>query len=457
MAERLPLRTLCAYTAGKGVDTPTYLFVGMFVLKFYTDTVGLDPRLISAAFCIRFLFDAFTDPVVGLISDRTHTRWGRRRPFLPLGAIPAAVCFWLLLTPPAGSQLMLFAYVTLFSLLLSLFVTLFSVPYNALAAELTVDYDERSRLMTFRRVGEIGGEFLGLFCLPVAMLILAGGAELEQAGERQAHLWAASVIALVCIVSGLVVFQGVREPSRAREPVQTPFWSQLKIAWNNRPFRILFVTLTLVTIADRIATAQFFFILEHYHQKTEDQAIPLLLTFFGSALLSVVIWLRLMRRFGKKTSCLLAIAGWAGSLIVLVITQWSEGVLYLIAVVMGFFSTGIYTVPVALAPDVVEWDEAETGVRREGLYAGTLNFAWKAGTGLCFILVGQILHLVGYRAGTAPGLEVVDGLRFSYAGLPLLFFVAGFVVFLRYPLTGDVHRQLRERITSQHNDLKTRN
>ncbi len=136
-ATRLKRTTLFCYSTGSIVETSLYGFCGLYLMNFYTDVVHLDPRLIGFAFSIRFIADACTDPLVGFLSDRTRSRLGRRRPFFLAGAIPAAACFYLLLTPPVGSDLQTFAWLTITSSLLITSLTVFGIPYLALSWELS--------------------------------------------------------------------------------------------------------------------------------------------------------------------------------------------------------------------------------------------------------------------------------------------------------------------------------
>ena len=164
---RLKLSTKLAYGFGAvafGVKNNGFDY---FLLLFYSQVMGVDAPLVGLALLIALVFDAFSDPIVGYLSDNTHSRWGRRHPWMYASALPVAVCYFLLWDPPAGlTGNALFPYILVLAILIRVSITLFEVPSSALSAELTEDYDDRTSLFSYRYFfGWIGGTLMATVAL----------------------------------------------------------------------------------------------------------------------------------------------------------------------------------------------------------------------------------------------------------------------------------------------------
>ena len=158
----VPLARKINYSVGFMGTTALSVFQMTFLLLFYTKTVGLDPGLTGLALMVGRVWDAVTDPAMGNISDRTHHRMGRRRPYMLYGAIPLAMSYVTLWTPPVGwSQGALFAYLLVAYLAYNTFITVVNIPYTAFGGEPAIDYHERTRLMVARMVFQMLGWYCG--------------------------------------------------------------------------------------------------------------------------------------------------------------------------------------------------------------------------------------------------------------------------------------------------------
>ena len=449
-ASQLKRKTLLCYSAGSLVETSIYGFCGLYLMNFYTDVVHLDPRLIGYAFSIRFLADAFSDPLVGYLSDRTTSTLGRRRPYFLAGVIPAVIFFYLLLTPPSGSELQTFVWLTVTSGLLITSLTVFGIPYLAMSWELSSDYDERTRISGWRRWFEVLAEILATLTIPVLLAIAASSTPSTPAtppvNESEFYPMAALLLGAVAVVAAVIAFVGTRErilPTTTRED---GFFTGMRAAYRNKPFVILLVTFTLVAVADRVATALLFYLLEYLHGIPKQDAIPLFLMFFAGSLASPALWILLSKRLGKKRTYVLAIISWATAFASFAATAWSPSALYVVIGLMGATSSGVLILPGAIIPDVIEWEQARTGERREGIYAGVAKFSWKVATGLCFLLVGHLLFLVGYDGTAQPTGEVLDGLRLIFVVLLSVLVIAAILVFRRFPITTTSYDELLRQI-----------
>jgi Na+/melibiose symporter-like transporter len=126
--------------------------------------------------------------------------------------------------------------------------------------------------------------------------------------------------------------------------------------------------------------------------------------------------------------------------------------IYLVAGLMGAASSGVLILPGAIEPDVIEWEQVRTGQRREGMYAGVANFSWKISTGLCFLLVGQLLHAIGYDGQVQPTLPVLNGLRLVFVLLPGILLALAILVFRKFPITPQSYSELIKKIEQKESE-----
>jgi GPH family glycoside/pentoside/hexuronide:cation symporter len=448
---RLTRTTLFCYSAGSLVETSIYGFCGLYLMNFYTDVVHLDPRLIGYAFSIRFFADALTDPAVGYLSDRTRTRIGRRRPYFLAGAVPAAVWLGFLLNPPDGTDLYLFVWLTVFSSLLISSLTVFGIPYLALSWELSADYDERTRISAWRRGFEVLAEMLATLMIPVLLTIGAALSQESGAGnstdESSWYFTGGVLLGGMGIVAAFVAFMGTRETTPAKQDSAPGFMAGITAAYRNRPFVILLITFTLMAVADRVATALLFYLMEYLHGVPKPDTIPFFLTYFAGSLLSPIVWAGVSRRFGKKRTYMVAMLCWAAAFSAFAAVPWKTTELFVIVGLMGAVSSGVLILPGAIIPDVIEWEQVKTGQRREGVYAGVARFSWKLATSVCFLVVGQLLYQIGYDGESPPDAAVLNGLQWMFAVMIGMMAFAAVAVFSRFPITSISHMQHVEQLT----------
>ncbi|RLS34682.1 MAG: MFS transporter [Planctomycetota bacterium] len=452
----LSRKTLLCYSAGSIIETSIYAFCGLYLMNFYTDVVFLDPRLVGYAFSIRFIVDACSDPLIGFLSDRTRSRFGRRRPYFLLGAIPAAFFFYLLMIPPSGSELKVFVYLTTISSLLITSLTVFGIPYLALSWELTTNYDDRTRISGYRRLMEIVAEMISTLSVPVMLAVVAAmstNAHAMTTLEESKYYPAAAVfMGVVAVAAAVITFVGTKESVPVGHEDREGFFRSVHATFQNKPFVILLITFTLVAVADRVTASLLFYLLEHMHGIPKQDSIPPLLAYFFGSLASPKFWIMLSNRIGKKRTYILAMVCWGAVITSFVAVAWSVSAIYLVAGLMGAASSGVLILPGAIEPDVIEWEQVRTGQRREGMYAGVANFSWKISTGLCFLLVGQLLHAIGYDGQVQPTLPVLNGLRLVFVLLPGILLALAILVFRKFPITPQSYSELIKKIEQKESE-----
>lgn len=211
--------------------SPAGMLRAIFYAIYLTDVVRLEPRLASFGALAGIVWDAINDPIIGLLSDRLHTRWGRRRPFLLCFAIPFGFSFITLWSAPNWeSQTALLIYVTLSFMLADTLQTLVSVPFLSLTPELTQDYDERTTLTSFRSFFQLAGALLAVIAAPALVdLVLAAGGT-----QQQGFMLIGAIFGGIGAIPLLLIGLFVRETSIPAKTEVIPFRATLKAAWQNK-------------------------------------------------------------------------------------------------------------------------------------------------------------------------------------------------------------------------------
>jgi GPH family glycoside/pentoside/hexuronide:cation symporter len=439
-SEKLSFWAKAAYAIGDlGNSAGPGTIVPFWYLYFLTDVAKLDPALAGLSILLGKIWDAVNDPLVGVLSDRTRTRWGRRRPFLLFGALPFGVTFALLwIVPPIENQLLLSLYFALMFMLFDTAFTLVGCPYQALTPELTLEHDERTSLLTFRM-------FVSIVAGLLAALLLGEVIFPSFAGNEEAAFRAMGIVCgAIFVVPVLITFFGTREREEFQQEQAPNPLEGLRFVMRNKEWRYTLAMNLLSWMPVDIASAVFPFFLVYWVGMTEGDANMVLGIILASAALFLPLVLWLSRRLEKKTAFIVATASWAA--IMLVILLVPEGAItptYVIAALTGFGVSSAHLLPNAMSTDVLEVDELASGKRQEGIYAGFSVFARKLSTALVLALVGPVLSWSGYVEGAdvqAPG--VLTAIRVLIALVPAILLVLACIVAWNYPLTRQRHAEI---------------
>lgn len=389
----------------------------LFFVIYLTDTVGLDPRLASLGAVVGLIWDGINDPLVGIVSDRVQSRWGRRRPFLLIFSIPFGVASALLWAAPNwDSQVALMVYVTVAFMLVDTLGTLLIVPYLSLIPELTEDYDERTSLAGFRTAFQLFGSLAVVITAPLVI-----DAAIESAlTQKQGYIIAGAIFGFFSIILYFLVFVLIREKETAVVSEQLPFFQSLRLAWSNIPFRFV-ATIFLLNwgMLDMVAVVFPFYLLYwiadgNLLAKAHILGLDLALesAFFGIlmgvCILSVPFWLWYARRRNKRDAYVLGMIFLAIVLLLIFFVQPGQiNKLLILGALAGFGVSSAYVFPDAMFPDIMEWDELRAGRRQEGIYYGARAFIRKLTTALVIFLTLQMLGIAGYET-PPPGVNLFE-------------------------------------------------
>jgi glycoside/pentoside/hexuronide:cation symporter, GPH family len=455
----LPLRIKFIYGTGDWGTSAADTGRALFWLFFLVSVVGLNAGVAGTIILIGRLWDAVNDPLIGMLTDRTDTRWGRRRPYFLFGAIPFGVGFILMFSaPPFESATALAVYYVVVFLIFNTVYTLINVPYAALTAELTQDYDERSSLVGWRMSFSILASLItgAAFKIVAEQLFapwLGGGDQNVQLG----YLMAAVLWAVTMVIPPLLLFQFVREPGHA--PVREPYrpLQTLKEVYANRPFRLGATVYFLTFSTTEMVLAVFIWFLVFYLRVPPGFDSQVLGMALLVALLSMPLIVRMMHRFGKRETFIICMTFWIVVLVIISRVTPDEYQLILVAAVFAGVGLGAaHVVPWAIVADVVEEDELRTGKRREGIYAGYLVFFRKLAGAVSLFFVGWVLELTGFISSTTGGLEYIQqpagallAIRFFISVVPAIMLFFAILVAWRYPLDREAHDELRRRLAER--------
>ncbi len=379
----------------------------IFYAIFLTDVVGLDARLASFAALLGVIWDAVNDPLVGMISDRVNTRWGRRRPFLLWFSVPYALGFMILWwAPPWENQVVLAITVMLAYMLSDTLQTFIFVPLYALTPEVTLDYDERTSLTGYRMFFNLLASLVTAVGAPAIVdAVLASGAT-----QQQGYLIVSALFGGLAIVPLLLIFFFIRERERPPEEIEkeqrTPFLEVVRTAWANVPFRFATALYMLNWITFDLVALVLPFYLTYWVAGGDLLAkavgLPLESAVFAFLLVTSVIalpfWVWLARKLSKRHAYMIGMAFWAVvQLLIFSIQPGQTTYILFLSVLAGLSVATAHVLPDSIFPDVIEWDELRTGRRQEGIYYGVKNFIRKLTGAVAIFLALQVLGWFGYQ------------------------------------------------------------
>ncbi|MEK6752802.1 MAG: glycoside-pentoside-hexuronide (GPH):cation symporter [Chloroflexota bacterium] len=429
----------------------------VFYAIFLTDVVGLEPRLASFAALIGIVWDAINDPIVGTISDRVRSRWGRRRPFLLLFSIPFGLSFVALWwAPPFQNQYWLAATVCLTYMLSDTLQTLVSIPFYSLTPEMTSDYDERTSLSGYRMFFNLLASLATAVAAPAIVdATLAGGAT-----QQQGYFIVSALFGGLAVIPFFVIFAVVRERGNAADAAEPeiPFLQTLRTAWKNIPFRFATALYMLNWITfDLVALALPFFLaywVADGNLLQKALGLPLDSAVFACLLVTSVIvlpfWVWLARKVGKQRAYIIGMTFWAVvQLLIYSIQPGQVTYILVLAVLAGISVSTAHVLPDAIFPDVIEWDELRTGRRREGIYYGVKNFVRKLTGALAIFIALQTLGWFGYQSPPvgatqfSQSVPTLQAIRFLIGPLGALLLFGAIAMAWFYPLTRERHARVR--------------
>jgi GPH family glycoside/pentoside/hexuronide:cation symporter len=452
--DRVPLSSKLALGSGALLDNIGQNSVKQLALPIFSVGLGLNPALVGMALTVFRLWDAFSDPCMGAISDATRSRHGRRRPWMLLGAfLTGAVYPFLWFVSPEWSPNAILGYFIVIGIIYFTAYTIFSVPYHALAFEMTPDYDEKTRLMTYRTIfNGLGGIITGwLYALSQAKIF---------SDPLDGAKWMGVAVGIFLMVAGAIPAFVIRERylKQALHQKTTGFWKGITLTLKNRPFAILTTLAMLILIGGNSINALGFYLNVYYVHHGDTAAASIIQgaagTAFGIGTLVVLPVIALIAaHIGKSaTMGISLIFNIIGSIsawfLITPASPWLQLIPFLLGVpgVMGF-----WLMFSSMSADLCDYDEWKTGMRREGMFSAVYAWISKVAVSLSYGLSGLVIVLSGFRQehGAVQTEAALTWMRTIYSFAPVgLYLIAG-ILLMWYPLS-------RKRMGEIRTDLELR-
>jgi len=454
--DKIPLKTKLLFGAGDIFGGGAFNIINFFFALFLTDVIGLNMVYVSPVFLIGKIWDAVTDPFMGTITDSTKSKYGRRRPYFLAGIILIFISFFLLWYPVQfDSQISKFIYVLFAYLLFNTVVTIVMVPYQAMSAEISLDYNERTSVNSIRLAFSLGSS---LICAVLPMLIVNSFENL-----RTGYIIMATVFGLLFSLPWIGVFFSTKEredfrPQKKAINFKAMFIDPFKI----KSFRYLLLMFLAAYLSMDIVSMIFAYYMKYYVLQPGYLSLVL-----GVLLIVEILFIPFYAFIAKKKSKTIAyIVGaliWAiGSVLIFIIP--STAPLYVIIILAALIGSGVSAaavIPHTLFGDVTDVGELAYSERREGSFSGIITFVRKFASGIAVAFVTFLLGVTGYlnpeiiiENGVEKSIEriqpesVLLTIRLIIAFVPIILMALGIWAALKYPINPKNHRQLIDYLTA---------
>ena len=438
LVEKLNLKTRLGYGIGDIAICLYWSGVGLYLLYFYTDVVGISPSLAGLIYGIGMFWDAITDPFMGYMAERTRTKWGVYRPYLLFGNIPLALSFILLFWVPPLEGGALFFFLLFAILLHRTCFTLVSVPFSSLTPRITSDSQERTNLTGFRMLGaQTGTNLMALLAFPIIFWV---GGEDESLG----FVVLATIAGLTALGIHAITFLTVKEPSNDQgiERVGGSLSEAAKAIGKNGPFWLVFsatliVGITTIFFGNNLIYYTKYALNLHEHQGT------ILFTSGIVAFLSIPIWWSISNNIGKKLTWLISSSITLIALLVFYLYEIDtlSELLFLVAFI-GFGSGAGGILFWSMLPDTIEYGEVHTGVSSESSLYGFMTFAQKGSIAFAIIILGLVLDFIGFQANEVQSDTTISNMKAIMTLIPSIGVALSLVIIYFYPIDAKMHKDL---------------
>ena len=464
--ETVSMRTKLSFGIGASGEAGTLWMFNALTFFFYNQVLGLPPDLAGYAVAIAIVFDAITDPVMGSVSDRFRSKYGRRHPFMFAAPGPILIALFFIFNPPdsVNTDFQLFAWYTAFTIFLRVSLTLFTVPHLALGAELSDDYDERSKVMSYNTLfGYVGVVFMHVF---VWFIIF----DKFEGGQRNIDAYApiviyASVLIVTCILAS-AWFTKDRIPFLKKPPDDGEkigfkrLIKDMSAAISNKNYLNLLIGLFFLSVLIGTHETLGLYMVTFFWELTPYQIGFLIINNIIGYALGFILAARLHRRFDKRATivftCLSLSIFWSAAVTLRLLdlapqnTTWELVIFIICFGAVSSTSGSILHISVMSAlADVSDENELKTGMRQEGMYYSARAFFGKASNAFGHVVAGLALSYIGFPENAVPGelssemifqLGIIDGPFAMVWGFIAVFF------YYRYGINRKYHAQIQEQL-----------
>ena len=442
----IKLKEKIGYGFGDMASSMFWKLFGSYLMIFYTDVFGLPAAVVGTLFLVTRVWDSAFDPIVGVVADRTHTRWGKFRPYLLTLAVPFSVIGVLTFITPSlnDSGKLIYAYVT-YSLMMMVYSAI-NVPYASLLGVISADPKERNTLSTFRMAFAYVGSFIALLLfMPMVNFFSNHSKELT----NQQHGWtmAVIVIAVMCALLFIGCFALTKERVKPMREKQAPLKEDLKDLWKNRPWWILLgagvAALVFNSIRDGATVYYFkYFIVEENYETVSFFGVSFVLSGLYLSIgqianiAGVILAAPVSNRIGKKQTYMGAMSI---ATILSIMFFWFDkdnmAMIFIFQILISICAGSVFPLLWSMYADCTDYTELKTGNRATGLIFSSSSMSQKFGWAIGSALTGWLLAYFGFRANEVQNAEAIQGIKMFMSFLPAVGTVLSVLFISIYPLS----------------------
>ena len=439
------LRERIGYGFGDMASSMFWKLFGAYLMIFYTDVFGLPAAMVGTMFLVTRIWDSVFDPIVGVVADRTSSRWGKFRPYILFLAVPfgvvGALTFY---TPPFGDTgKLVYAYVT-YSLMMMVYSAI-NVPYASLLGVMSPNPNERNTLSTFRMMFAYIGSFIALLLFMPMANAFSGHSDSVEA-QQTGWFMAAAVIAAACVLLFFGCFSWTKERVKPINDKKTSLKTDIRDLLHNHPWWVLFVAgvgaLVFNSIRDGAAVYYFkYYIVEENFETVSFFGVSFVLSGLFLALgqmaniVGVVLAAPVSNRFGKKQTFAFSMLMTA---VLSIVFYWFDKddivLIFVFQCIISMFAGSIFPLLWSMYADCADYSELNTGNRATGLIFSASSMSQKFGWAIGTALTGWLLSYFGFEANAVQSAETIDGIKMFLSWLPAAASVVSVIFILCYPL-----------------------
>lgn len=431
-----------AYAVGDFYGGGGFFIVSTFTMFFLINVAGLSPLAAGLVIGLGKVWDAISDPLMGYITDKTHSRFGRRRIYFLIGIIPIFISSMLIWLPVNFSvEYYKFIYYFLAYIFFYTVSTFVMVPYSALGAEMTTDFKERNRIFGLRMIFSMASTLIvGLFAQPIIDMY---------ATPAEGHKMLGIFSGLFCAIPFIFVFLGTWElPYERNKSEYKNFFRNFITIFNNRSFRIHIGMYIFAYAAMDVLMSWLKFYMNDYLERPKFLSIGLGAIII-TQILSISLYIYLANKKGKGFAYILGMTIWGIAMLLFSFqtAQSSTALLIINCILIGFGLSAAVYVPWAILPFVTDVDELITGEKRAGTYSGAMTLTRKMIQGLIVLpLLGLMLNIIDYKPNAIQSADTIISMKYMFIFTPILFIIIGIYFATRFKINPKTHKIMMDEI-----------
>jgi len=433
-----------SFSLGNGVEWFINAAFNLWVFTFYFAAVGMDVGLIRTAFIIWTIWNAINDPLIGYLSDRTNSRWGRRRIYIMVGIIPVLALEILIWLPPFSGMMAQFFYLLIMLLLYDTAYTLIALPTDSLFPELYTTVEERTQVNTIRQI---------LAAVGLILAALVPGIFIGDQATRDGYLMNGIVTTIIVGVSMFIFLKwGAVEREEFKQDYKSGFsyFQALKITIKNKGFVLYiimfffyeYILLLLATIVPLFST-------EVLGTTTAFQTSILMGLLYIIGIFSMFLWKKLDVKLGGRLGYGISMISYVLATIPMLFISSYE-IAIVVVILMGIGFGGMLYFIWYIVADVIDEDELKTGVRREGMFFGIANFFMRLSMVLSIVTISIVFTETGWEEYIPNIPDVAVGLRFLFVVVPAIAIGISLIALYFYPFTKNKVLEMKEKLAELH-------